>query len=118
MAGIKHRMHGNYPYNKNFNEITDPIERHAKFVGQMQTPFCKICGKEILTANQDEHGNSVNWEYEMEVEAHQACITKERERRMTEEKIKQAQEAQKPKKTLEEIIKEQYGVDVNTTKEE
>lgn len=117
MAGRKHHMWNTFMsgQGKDLNNIQDPFDRHAAFVGQMQQPFCKLCGKMIDIGPREEE-NKRDWRYEMEVEMHTECMQEERERRSTAAIVKAKEEAEKakePKKSLEDIIMEQYGLEVN-----
>ena len=86
MAGIKNHLQqlGIGPLRNKMDNIKDPIERHMAFLSMRATPYCRLCGKEILMNDRDEDGLPVNWEYEMRVLAHVKCIEKERARRASE----------------------------------
>lgn len=83
MAGRKNRAQdiGMMPGQNGFNNIEDPFERDLAFRSLSVTVYCKLCGGEILDAEQDSTGARVNWQYETQVGAHQSCIEKERRRR-------------------------------------
>ena len=86
MAGIKNHLQelGINPTDIQHHDAKDPLERHMSFLSMRTTPYCRLCGKEILMNSQDEHGMPVNWEYELQVLTHVKCIEKERARRMNE----------------------------------
>lgn len=86
MAGRKHRLQdlGITPGQFDFNKEEDPFLRDLAFRSMSVTPFCKLCGREIIASAEGEAGEKADWEYEMQVSAHQRCINLERMRRMGE----------------------------------
>lgn len=85
MAGIKHYLQELGIFPKNLSHIKNPIEREMAFRSMSMTPYCRLCGQEILMCNQDENGRESNWQLEMNVMAHMKCIEKERARRAGEQ---------------------------------
>lgn len=115
MGGRKHHLYSQFPFTRNYQDVEDPYERHKKVMSQMQLPFCKYCGKQILDANVDEDNRPVDFEYEMQTGAHYRCELKYRKdqpKPTPEEKPVMSQEE------LLKLIQEQYGVEVKPGEKE
>lgn len=109
MGGLKHQVWGSIipGQGPDLTKIQDPLKRHEAMFSSAPQPFCKLCGKVIIMASQDEHGAGVDWKEEQRIEMHTACKNEEIERRKAEE----WQKKQEPQESLEDIIKRQYGMD-------
>ena len=76
MAGIKnpYQAYGATPF--------DPIQgksiedRHVQMQLRQLTPYCRLCGNEIVNSEVDEHGHSVNPEWERAYRVHYRCYLK------------------------------------------
>lgn len=76
MAGIKnpYQAYGATPF--------DPIQgksiedRHVQMQLRQLTPYCRLCGNEIVDSNIDEHGHSVSPEWERAYRVHYRCYMK------------------------------------------
>jgi len=74
MAGLKnmYQIYGMTPTNTVNGE--NPFERDMAFRAMQYTPYCRVCGQEILEAKQDEFGGSVDYERELYFMAHERCM--------------------------------------------
>ncbi|MFE4029311.1 hypothetical protein ACFX4N_24475 [Priestia sp. YIM B13551] len=77
MAGIKNRyqLYGATPFES--VKGTDILERHMNLQMREYTPYCRFCGGEIVDATQNEHGQTVDPEWERMVQAHTHCFRKQ-----------------------------------------
>lgn len=91
MAGKQnHLQQFGLPVGPGFNHIENPFERHAAYMAQEVTPYCKGCGKQILSAHQDETGATVDSEAEQK---RQMCTPCYAERMEVLRKLQQEQAA-------------------------
>jgi len=76
MAGIKniYQHYGATPFSPVQGD--NIFERHMQFQLQEYTPYCRFCGGEIISASQNEHGQTVDPEWERTVQAHTHCFRK------------------------------------------
>jgi hypothetical protein len=91
MGGIKNHIQSyGVQSGKGFSGIEDPLERHAAFMGQQVTPYCKGCGKQLIDTEQDESGATIDHQAEQQ----RLMCTKCYNNRMEQLKKIQAQQAQ------------------------
>lgn len=51
-------------------------ERHAALQQRQLTPYCRLCGNEIVNSPVDENGHKVNPEWEAAYRVHYRCYLK------------------------------------------
>lgn len=73
MAGIKniYQHYGATPFETMKGETA--MDRHMQLQAREYTPYCYLCGREIVEANQDESGRSVDYEWERVNQVHTRC---------------------------------------------
>ena len=76
MAGIKHayQSYGVAPFGKLPGKTI--WDRHAALQQRQLTPYCKLCGNEIVNSPVDENGHKVNPEWEATYQVHYRCYLK------------------------------------------
>lgn len=61
------------------------IERHFDFEHHVMTIHCRLCGRPIEAIDVNEHNQSVDYTYEMQMQAHTSCMKKDMEKRRRRE---------------------------------
>lgn len=73
MSGIKHsQWMGWYPGMPEPSKDATPEERFLHKL-QHHTTYCKLCGEQIVPADQTPTGQNVDWVWEMEHDVHKKC---------------------------------------------
>lgn len=52
------------------------MDRHMQLQQRQYTPYCQLCGQELIDAREDENGHAVDPEWERTYQVHYRCYLK------------------------------------------